>query len=548
MTDLIVAVEYGGYISIPKFAVFVVLFVLWIALLSWLYRDARAIGTNEAFWAAVVFGAGAAGSVIWLLTPIFVVGLLFYIIVVGASSLGYVMHRNTQVPEFDRILTIEHIKDLFVNQERTIEQLESYKFITANNNDVPLPQPKTPDFLGYKMACDIFSDAIWRRASDVLFTPTAQEYKVTYNVDGTLLKQPAMPRDQTEYFIRFVKNLAALDMDERRKPQKGKFRVRREGKTTDWELATAGSTAGEQIALKQIMQQQISRLSDIGVSSKQREQLETIRHLKQGLFIVSGPRNSGVTTTFYALVRNHDPFVYSISTLERKVVVDLPNITQEVFALSDTGVTTYAKKLLSIVRMGPDIVGVADCADTETAEVACAAAKDGKIVYATVEADNVLKALARWIKFAGDKNLVADTLIGIVNQRLLRVLCDECKQAYSPNPEILRKFNIPPEKAKVFYRAGKVVYDKRGKSRTCENCQGIGFVGRMAIFEIIMINDQLREVIKQSKSLADVGTQFRRAKMVYLQETALQKVIAGTTCINEMVRVLSRKKDQRKRP
>jgi type II secretory ATPase GspE/PulE/Tfp pilus assembly ATPase PilB-like protein len=278
---------------------------------------------------------------------------------------------------------------------------------------------------------------------------------------------------------------------------------------------------------------------------EQYEQLSKICEAKKGLFIVTGPKKSGVTSTFYALIRNHDPFLYSISTLERQPTADLPNITQNIFTLSDTGTTTYAKRLQALVRMEPDIVGAADCADSETAQIACNAAKDGKMVYVTLEADDVIRAIGKWIKLVGSRSLAADTLLGVSCQRLLRKLCEECKQAYEPNKELLRKFNIPAEKAKVLYRPGKVQYDKRGKPSTCQNCQGTGFVGRMGVFEIIIMNDELRNVIKQSKSLSEISTQFRRAKMLYLQEQALRRVLAGTTAINEMVRVLSSSKEQK---
>ncbi len=296
-------------------------------------------------------------------------------------------------------------------------------------------------------------------------------------------------------------------------------------------------------------QQTITRLTDISLTPEHYEQLNKIREVKQGLFIVAGPTKSGVTSTFYALLRNHDAFLNSINTLERKPSAELPNITQNVFTLSDTGTTTYAKKLQSVVRMGPDVVGVADCQDGETAQIASAAARDGKIIYVTLKADNVIRALGKWMRLVGDRKLVAEALLGISSQRLLRKLCDVCKQAYEPNKELLRKFNIPAEKAKVLYRAGKVVYSKRGKPRTCENCQGTGFVGRMGIFEIIIMNDELRKAVIQSKSLSDIATQFRRAKMLYLQEQALKKVVAGTTSINEMVRVFSTpKKPKTKKP
>ena len=145
-------------------------------------------------------------------------------------------------------------------------------------------------------------------------------------------------------------------------------------------------------------------------------------------------------------------------------------------------------------------------------------------------------------KLVGDRMLIAETLVGISCQRLLRILCRECKQAYAPNQEVLRKFGLPAEKAKVLYRPGKVVYDKRGKPATCEHCQGTGFVGRTGVFELVTLNDELRKVVKHSKSLSEIGKQFRRAKMLYMQEQALRKVMSGTTAINEMVRVLSASK------
>jgi type II secretory ATPase GspE/PulE/Tfp pilus assembly ATPase PilB-like protein len=248
----------------------------------------------------------------------------------------------------------------------------------------------------------------------------------------------------------------------------------------------------------------------------------------------------------YAMLRNHDAFMNNINTLEKQPSTEINNVTQHPFKLTDTGTTTYAKKLQSIVRMGPNVVGVGECEDSETAKVACAAAMDGQMVYVVMAADSVLQALGKWIKMVGDRRLIAQTLVGVSNQRLLRMLCDECKQGYAPNTELLKKFNLPAEKAKVMYRPGKEVYDKRGKPSTCNHCQGTGFIGRTAVFEMIIFTDELRKAIKQIRQLPELGMVFRRAKMLYLQEQALRKVIGGTTAINEMVRVLSPGKKQSK--
>jgi len=541
---LLTSVSYSGYISIVKLLVFLVLFFSWLPLVSWVYKDAKGVGSKEVFWTAVVFGAGAVAAIIWLVIPVFIIGMLVYLIAVGVASVSYVTERNAKVPDFDRVLTAEHIKGLFASKSEETEDSREFIFITANNNEVPVPEPKTPEFFGYKTAVNIFTDAIRRRASDIVFLPTPQNYNAAYYVDGAALKQPSIARDQMEYFIHFLKGLADLDTDEKRKPQKGRFRINKDKKNTEWEVTTAGSTAGEQIKIKQITQFRITKLADIGLPSDQYEQLNKICQMKQGLFIVAGPKKSGVTSTFYGLLRSHDAFLNSICTLERQPTDKLPNIVQNVFTLSDTSTTTYARKLQAIVRTEPSIIGVADCEDNETAKITCEAARGGKLIYVTLEADNVIKALGKWLKLVDDKNLAVEPLLGLSNQRLLRKLCEQCKQAYEPNKELLRKFNIPAEKAKVLYRAGKVQYDKRGKPISCENCHETGFVGRMPVFEIILVDDELRKAIIQSSTLSEISTQFRRAKMLYLQEQALRKVIDGTTAVNEMVRIFSASKKQ----
>ena len=546
MPDLLLAsIGYGGYISIIKFLAFLVLFFGWLPLLTWVYQDAEAIEAKSEAWAGIVLGAGVAGAIIWLVTPIFLVGMLLYLIAAGAPSLAYVKHRNSRVMDFDRVLTVDHIKSLLESKDKKLEVFKNFVFITANKNEIPIPEPRTPDFFGYKVAHEILSDAIWRRASSVVFSPTPQDYKVAYFVDGMALKQPSMSREQMQYFLRFVKQLADLDTKEKRKPQKGTFKVAQGEDYTEWEVITAGSTAGEQVRFKQITQEAIPKLGEIGLMPGHFDQLDKFNNLRQGVFIISGPQKSGITTTLYAFLRNHDAFINHISTLERHVSSNLPNIAQNVFSLSDTGTTTFAKKLQSIIRMGPDVVGVAECEDAETAQIACNAVRDNKIIYVTLKADSVIQVYAKWLKFVGDRRLAAGTLLGISNQRLLRKLCNECKQAYTPDKELLKKFNVSAEKTKVLYRTGKVLYDKRGKSSMCENCQGTGYFGRTGVFEVIILNNELREILTRTKSLPEIATQFRRAKMLYLQEQALRKVISGTIGINEMIRVLSKSRPKK---
>lgn len=536
--SLLMSVEYGGYISIVKLVLFLGGYLPWLLLLGWAYKDAKAVSTSVPLWIGLLLGAGFLGVLLWWLIPVFVVGLLAYVLVVGGTALAYVKHRNTRVLDFDKVLTFDHFKSLVAKSDK-LEAMENFMFITANNNEVPSPEPRTPTFFGYRTAYDVLTDAVWRRASTVNFAPKGDVYEVVYNIDGAAMKQPPLQRDQMDYLIHFLKEVAGLDAKEKRKPQKGKFRTRQTKTNTDWEVQTAGSTAGEQVRLTHVTKESAMRLGDLGLTQDQFAHLNGFKQMSQGLFLITGPRKSGITTTMYALLRDHDAFLNNINTIEKQPSSQLLNITQTVFSLTDTGTSTYAKKLQSLVRMGPDVVGVGECEDAATAKIASAAAKDGKIVYVVMQSDSVLQALGKWLKLVEDRRLVAETLMGISNQRMLRKLCPTCKQGYAPNKELLKKFNLPAEKAKVLFRPGKEVFDKRGKPSVCEDCQGTGFIGRMGVFEMIVLNEELKKAVKTVKQLPELGMQFRKAKMLYLQEQALRRVITGTTAINEMIRVLA---------
>jgi len=543
------AVEYGGYISLIKLIGIAAMFFIWMPLVNWIHTDAQEVRTNVRSWTGGITATGAGALIIWLLLPFYFIGLLLCLIAVGATALAYVIHRNSRVSDFEKILTVDHIKNLFVDEDKKIAAAsKGLSFITANNNKAPMPAPKTPESFGFKTACEIFEDAIWRRASDVIFQPAKQGYAVIYRIDGLAVKQQSRSREEIEYFTNYIKQLADLDMTEKRKPQTGIFKVVKDSRNIDWKVTTAGSTMGEQVKFQKREEYSLMKIDDLGLNPDQVDSIKAIREIGSGLFIISGPKKSGVTSTMYAMLRNHDPFLNNINTLEKQTSGELDNITQHTFTLSDSSTITYAKKLQTILRMGPDIMGIADCEDAQSASLACAAAKDGKIVYVIIEAASAMQALAKWIKLVSDKELAAKTLAGISNQRIARMLCKECRQAYHPNENLLKKFNIPSDKIKAFYRPGEIEYDKHGKPLLCENCQGTGFFGRTGVFETFTTNEKSREAVKQAKTLQEIANAFRRGGMLYMQEQSIKKVAAGITSINEIIREFSSGQNTQKKP
>ena len=542
-SDFIAAVEYGGYISLWKLILFALAVFGWAPLVHWVFTDTQAVRTNAFTWTLAVAIGGSVALFLWLIIPVFFVGLLLYLIVFGGISIAYITHRNSRVADFEKILSADHLRGLFANQQKKIEKVShGLSFITANGNEVPLPEPKSQELEGFIVTCDLVDDAVWSRADVARLIPQKEGYAVVYEIDGAATKQDPKTREEVDSFANYIKQLAGLDVEEKRKPQRGPFKaVLPDGERTDWEIRTSGSTAGEQIRIERISAISSRKVKDLGLNENQIESVSSLRNIKSGLILISGIKKSGLTSTFYTLLGNHDPFLNNINTLERQVLAELQNITQFTYNLSDTGTTTFARRLQTIVRKGPDIVGVSDCEDAQTAQLAAAAANDGRVVYVVMEADSVNEAMVKWLKFVGNNALVADTLTAVINQRLVRRLCEDCRQSYQPNPALFKKFNIPPEEAGTFYRPGEIEYDKHGKPVACEHCQGTGFFGRIGLFETIRVDDKLKEVIRKAKSSKEIASAVRRSGMLYMQEQSIKKVSAGVTSINEVIRSFAKK-------
>jgi type II secretory ATPase GspE/PulE/Tfp pilus assembly ATPase PilB-like protein len=532
-SPLLAAVEFGSYLSIVKLVLFTVLFVASLPAIAWVGRDSVRVKTSHTLWLAIVFGSVALGTLLWLLIPLFAVGIGIYIVFVAAAVIGYVVHRDALVLEYDKLMTADNIKGLFARKgKQAVDQLD-FRIYTANRNEVEPIQPKTPDYLSWRLTTDLLKDIMQRRVSEMSFTPAGQSWNTSYVIDGVSISQPQRRRDEMEVIMKFMKHLADLDIAEVRKPQKGKFTIRQDNKDMKYEVRTAGSTVGEQMTIVREEATQRKGFGELGLAPDQIIQLDSI---KAGLFIVCGPRNTGVTTTFYSLLRQHDAFLNTVMAVEKRPAAELNQISQVVYSLSDTGTASFAQKIQHVLRSDPDIIGVGDCSDEQTAALLIKAAKT-KLVYVTVESPSIMHALGRWLKWvAAEKESFIDVLAGMACQRLLRDLCDQCKEAYEPNKDLLKKFNIPTDKVQLLYRAGEPKTDKKGRPVVCTKCQGMGFYGRTALFETIVFDEKLREALKQCSSVQEMAVQLRRAKMLYLQEQAIRRVVEGKTAINEVIR------------
>ncbi len=537
-STILAEISFSGYISLVKFLPFIGCFYLWLLLINWVYFDTKAVQTKTLYWLTILTISGSVALLVWMFVPIYVIGLLLFLIIAGTSTLLYIMHRNAMVADFEKVLTIEHFKGMFSNEKKKIEKIaRGFNFITANGNPVEIPQPKSKESYGFQVACTLLDDAIWRRVTQIKMMPSTEQYSVMYEIDGVTTQRDPLPIDNVGYLIYFLKHLADLNVDEKRKPQKGKFKIEKGNKKVAWSVQTAGSTAGEQILIEKDEEYNQMDLAAVGFPSEQITELRKLRDYSKGLFIVAGTRGSGLTTAFYALLKNHDPFLFSIHTIERRPAGLINSISQNNYDPVQSKGQTYTQKLQTMVRMGLDIVGVGDCDDPDTARLVCEISKN-KLVYVSIEAENSVAALAKWMQLVPDKKLALGNIIGLASTRMIRTLCDGCKEEYEPNPDLLKKLNIPVGKVKVMSRPGETQYTRGGKPILCEKCQGAGYYGRTAVIECFIVNEKTLQELLAAEAIKETAAVLRRNGMKFVPERITEKLAEGITSVNEMVRVL----------
>ena len=535
-------VGLGQYIAIWKVAVFTGGFVLWAWVGTWVNRDVRAVRTNRTFWNNVYFWTGVGAFLTWFLLPApFIVALSLFLAVWLTTSVTYVMHRNARVPRDQQVLTPEHIKYVLTRKDNKRVKEQRLTFITSNDNALPMPARQEAEYAGWAAAETLLYELTMRRVSVAELLPTSENYRLTYVVDGMAASAGERERADMEEAITYLKAVGGMEVKDRRRPQSGYFNVRMDNETVEWRLQTAGSTRGEQLRLRRVEEAGLLDLEALGFNAGPLEKMQEVIGAKEGVMLICGPKQSGVTTTLYAIMRKHDAFTMNLHTLEMDLLTDLENITQHVVEQENSDRTT-ARQLQSVLRGDPDVVLVGFCGDREMAKVGTQAAREGKKLYYGLTEPSVFHALQSWMKMVGRPEAVAETLLGVTNQRLLRKLCLECRQAYVPDAKLLRRLNLPVDKIKQFFRPGEVEYDKRGHPLVCEQCQGTGYYGRTGVFETLLLTEGLRKLIQENAPINAMREQYRKDKMLYLQEEALRKVIDGTTSIQEVLRVTTEKK------
>jgi type IV pilus assembly protein PilB len=399
----------------------------------------------------------------------------------------------------------------------------------SDNVDINELAKASEDAPVVKLVNLILTDAVKKEASDIHIEPYEKSFRVRYRIDGILYEVMKPPLKLKNAIISRVKIMSELDIAERRLPQDGRIKLKMgRGKEMDFRVSVLPTLFGEKTVLRLLDKSNLQLdMTKLGFEPSQIEMFHHAIHQPYGMVLVTGPTGSGKTTTLYSALSELNQTTENLSTAEDPVEFNLAGINQ-VQMHDDIGLN-FAAALRSFLRQDPDIIMVGEIRDFETAEIAVKAALTGHMVLSTLHTNDAPSTINRLLNMGIEPFLVASSVNCIVAQRLARRVCDECKET---DPEVDKHALI--EAGMSEEDAGKAVPIK---GRGCRNCSETGFRGRLAVYEVMTIHEELKEFILNGASSLDLKREAMRLGMQSLRQSALQKLSEGVTTLSEVVRV-----------
>ncbi len=561
----------GFYFDPIKLIGLAVSFLAWVKLCAWVDLDAHRYKLDAVRWNGLLLSAGLiAFLVIWNVAAFWLMVFFSYIGVCGAAY-WYLSVRNRRAAAEDQLLNKTHFLRLYekhaggggkqaAKENKDARPIRFLSRSASGEVDDKERVSKVQQSKGYKAALDMVWDAIAKRATDIHLEPTANEMAIRFRIDGIMTNIKPLNRIMGDAVVNIFKVLCNLDITEKRKSQDGSFSAQIEERVVEFRIATAGSVGGEKMVMRVLdASAQLADLAQVGLTDSMQTQIRDVISKPHGLFLVCGPTGSGKSTTLYACLHEIDRFQQNIITVENPVEYRLDGITQ-IEVSAKTG-KTFATELRSILRQDPDVILVGEIRDKETAEIACQAAQTGHLVFSTVHANDAVTAIARMIDLGVPPFMLSTALLAVLGQRLVRRLCKKCRKRMKPSADTLKKLNIDPDAVRYIYRAYDPVEDapkkadevdgqpkKKGRGAAgvedadepvmiCEACGGIGYLRRTGIFDLLVVTDKIRELIRENPNMSEIRRVATEAGLRTLFEDGSRLVIEGETSIQELLRV-----------
>jgi len=377
-----------------------------------------------------------------------------------------------------------------------------------------------------KLVNSLLQHAVKERASDVHLEPFETELRVRFRIDDVLYEPiKPLPRSLQASIVSRIKIMGGLNIAERRLPQDGRIRLKIAGRDYDVRLSTLPVTHGERVVMRLLPRTtEMTNLERIGFGEQQMAAIQKLITRPNGIILVTGPTGSGKTTTLYAALASINSTDKNIVTLDDPVEIQLKGVGQ--IEISPKIGLTFASGLRSTLRHDPNVILIGEIRDLETAEIAIQASLTGHLVFSTLHTNDAPSAITRLVDMGVEPFLVGSSLVAVLAQRLVRVLCKDCREAYAATPEELKEIGLrPPERPVKVYRA-----------KGCANCNFTGYRGRVGIFELMLIDDDLRSLVSQNIDSKTIKQAAVRKGMRTLRGDGALKVLQGITSSAEVLR------------
>ena len=380
-----------------------------------------------------------------------------------------------------------------------------------------------------RLVDSIVQGAITGRASDIHVEPREQGVRVRYRVDGILYEMMQIPKRLQSAVISRIKIMAGMNIAERRLPQDGRISVKSNGGDYDLRVSTLLTVFGEKVVMRILDKTSVLlQLEDLGFLLEQQKLVQALISKPYGMILATGPTGSGKTTALYTALNRVNSEDRNIVTIEDPVEYQLAGINQSQVNLPAN--ITFARGLRAILRQDPDVIMVGEIRDRETAEIAIQAALTGHLVFSSLHTNDAASALPRLLDMGVEPFLIASSVIGVIGQRLVRVVCRNCRATYEPDPKVVDELGVPADR-----RNGKLLFS-RGEG--CQVCSYRGYRGRTGVFEILRMSDKIKRLVMEGRSALEVRDVAVSEGMVLMRQCGLEKVLAGVTTPEEALRVI----------
>jgi general secretion pathway protein E len=428
--------------------------------------------------------------------------------VLNAINICYDMNRGSAE---------ELVQNMEENGNAIISEIETTADLLDDTSDAPI----------IKLVNHILSQSIKARASDIHIEPFQNSFKVRYRVDGILYDLLTPSKWIQASLISRIKVMSKMNIAEKRLPQDGRLEVRMGGQDIDVRVSTIPTSFGERVVLRLLNKtSSLFQLSELGLEPETLGLFEQLVHSPYGIILVTGPTGSGKTTTLYAVLQSINTADINIITIEDPVEYQIPGISQ--IQVNPKIGLTFARGLRSIVRQDPDVILVGEIRDKETAEIAVQSALTGHLVFSTLHTNDSSSAITRLVDIGVEPFLISSSVIAVCAQRLVRVLCEDCKRPYVPDEQSLNALGLSSNEI-----SDKTVYMASG----CPKCFQTGYRGRIGIFEIMILTERLKSLIVKSHDSNRIKDEAINSNLVTLRQDGIRKVLKGLTTIEEVLRV-----------